>query len=287
MSQAHLPLSCAGILCLSSADILPRRASHLQDSTNELYQAGCRACTRFWSRIRPFRLPWADGSNVEQAVSLFKRSLPRLLGAEHLGNVLIHRSSPHLRYVRERSVGNPAEYPLAAPYLKLPVDFEAVNSVTRGLVGDTSFAVLPNISPRVTFIATLAAQIVSQQNRTSESIPDRIAATSHQALLLSDLGQFHRLYHSLRFCVFPVRLACSREGNSTGHHTVQPVGVERPTAPRSFQASCSRWTRLVVPSALHCPGVPDQDRLYHPLAHPVSSGFRSAGASVSEISLSH
>jgi len=48
----------------------------------------------------------------------------------------------------------------AAPYLKLPVNAEAVNSVTRGLVGNSSFAVLPNITPRMTFILTLAAQIV-------------------------------------------------------------------------------------------------------------------------------
>lgn len=47
-----------------------------------------------------------------------------------------------------------------APYLKLPVNSEAVNSVTRGLVGDTSFAVLPNITPRMTFILTVAAQLV-------------------------------------------------------------------------------------------------------------------------------
>lgn len=47
-----------------------------------------------------------------------------------------------------------------APYLKLPVDADAVNSVTRGLVGDTSFAVLPNIPPRLTFVLSLAAQIV-------------------------------------------------------------------------------------------------------------------------------
>lgn len=51
--------------------------------------------------------------------------------------------------------------PPAAPYLKLPVDPSAVQSVTRGLVGDTAFAVLPNITPRMTFILTLAAQIVS------------------------------------------------------------------------------------------------------------------------------
>jgi alpha-1,3-glucosyltransferase len=49
-----------------------------------------------------------------------------------------------------------------APYLNLSVNREAINSVTRGLVGDTSFAVLPDISPRVTFVLTLAAQIVSQ-----------------------------------------------------------------------------------------------------------------------------
>lgn len=48
-----------------------------------------------------------------------------------------------------------------APYLKLAVNSDAVNSVTRGRVGDTSFAVLPDIPPRLTFILTLAAQMVS------------------------------------------------------------------------------------------------------------------------------
>ncbi|EME83808.1 glycosyltransferase family 57 protein [Pseudocercospora fijiensis CIRAD86] len=46
-----------------------------------------------------------------------------------------------------------------APHLKLPVNADAVNSVTRGLVGDTNFAVLPDIPPRLTFVLTLAAQI--------------------------------------------------------------------------------------------------------------------------------
>jgi alpha-1,3-glucosyltransferase len=47
----------------------------------------------------------------------------------------------------------------AAPYLKLPIKHEAINSVTRGLVGDTSFAVLPDITPRQTFILTIASQL--------------------------------------------------------------------------------------------------------------------------------
>lgn len=50
---------------------------------------------------------------------------------------------------------------LAAPYLQISVNYDAVNSVTRGLVGDTAFAVLPEITPRTTFILTLMAQAVS------------------------------------------------------------------------------------------------------------------------------
>ncbi|KAF2112593.1 ALG6, ALG8 glycosyltransferase family-domain-containing protein [Lophiotrema nucula] len=46
-----------------------------------------------------------------------------------------------------------------APYLGLKVDREAVNSVTRGLVGDSSFAVLPDVPPLACFILTLALQI--------------------------------------------------------------------------------------------------------------------------------
>ncbi|KAI9849725.1 MAG: glycosyl transferase [Thelocarpon superellum] len=42
----------------------------------------------------------------------------------------------------------------------LAVDPTAVKSVTRGLVGDTSFAVLPEIAPSTTFLLTLASQMV-------------------------------------------------------------------------------------------------------------------------------
>ncbi|KAF1833532.1 hypothetical protein BDW02DRAFT_599008 [Decorospora gaudefroyi] len=46
-----------------------------------------------------------------------------------------------------------------SPRLGLDVDREAMNSVTRGLVGDTTFAVLPNIVPLTCFLLTLGAQI--------------------------------------------------------------------------------------------------------------------------------
>ena len=49
----------------------------------------------------------------------------------------------------------------AAPRLGFTVDQSALNSVTRGLVGDSSFAVLPNVSPKTTFALTLGFQFVS------------------------------------------------------------------------------------------------------------------------------
>ncbi|GAO18220.1 hypothetical protein UVI_02022860 [Ustilaginoidea virens] len=47
-----------------------------------------------------------------------------------------------------------------APVLRLTVKPEALQSVTRGLVGDTSFAVLPEISPKTCFILTLVFQAI-------------------------------------------------------------------------------------------------------------------------------
>lgn len=48
-----------------------------------------------------------------------------------------------------------------APRLGLSIKQEAIQSVTRGLVGDTSFAVLPEITPRTTFALTLFWQILA------------------------------------------------------------------------------------------------------------------------------
>lgn len=49
---------------------------------------------------------------------------------------------------------------IVGPYLGLTVDQAAKHSVTRGLVGDTSFAVLPDIPPKWTFYLTLLFQII-------------------------------------------------------------------------------------------------------------------------------
>jgi alpha-1,3-glucosyltransferase len=41
-----------------------------------------------------------------------------------------------------------------------PVDASGVSSSSRGLVGDTSFAVLPDVKPIHTFLITIAFQMV-------------------------------------------------------------------------------------------------------------------------------
>ncbi|KAI6248906.1 Dolichyl pyrophosphate Glc1Man9GlcNAc2 alpha-1,3-glucosyltransferase [Erysiphe necator] len=47
-----------------------------------------------------------------------------------------------------------------SPYVGLTVNQTALNSLTRGLVGDTSFAILPEVTPKTTFILTILSQIL-------------------------------------------------------------------------------------------------------------------------------
>ncbi|KAL1961139.1 hypothetical protein VTO42DRAFT_3084 [Malbranchea cinnamomea] len=46
-----------------------------------------------------------------------------------------------------------------APRLGIPIKVDALNSVTRGLVGDTSFAILPEITEKHTFLLTFIFQL--------------------------------------------------------------------------------------------------------------------------------
>jgi hypothetical protein len=74
----------------------------------------------------------------------------------------IHSATEYSSIVRERLFPNRSLLTFSvAPRLGLKIDQEAVNSVTRGLVGDTSFAVLPDIVPLTCFLLTLGTQIVS------------------------------------------------------------------------------------------------------------------------------
>ena len=53
---------------------------------------------------------------------------------------------------------------IVAPRLGLSINQEALTSVTRGLVGDTSFAVLPEVAKEHTFALTFLFQLVRDFN---------------------------------------------------------------------------------------------------------------------------
>ena len=50
-------------------------------------------------------------------------------------------------------------------YLGIDFDRRAATSATRGLIGDTAFAVLPDVTPRACFMLTLFFQIVRSTKR--------------------------------------------------------------------------------------------------------------------------
>jgi hypothetical protein len=153
---------------------------------------------------------------------------------------------------------------VAAPYLKLPVDASAVQSVTRGLVGDTTFAVLPNITPRMSFILTLAAQIVSSaEGCVPQTLTDhRLPARTHQALPSPNMVQLRSNHDPLRLRLFPLRLARAREGHPSGHHPLQPDSTKRSPTPGSIR-------------------IPRQSRLHDLLADGIPTCFRPLGSRVS------
>jgi ALG6, ALG8 glycosyltransferase family len=85
-----------------------------------------------------------------------------------------------------------------APFLGLDIRNErAVSSLTRGLVGDTSFAVLPEVSSRMTFVITLISLLVSFNSMNIDSsfqcakcCGNQPTACSLQASLLAVLRAF-------------------------------------------------------------------------------------------------
>jgi alpha-1,3-glucosyltransferase len=117
----------------------------------------------FASAFGPFAL-WGQLEQVISRLFPFSRGLCHAYWAPNVwamysftDRVLIYgtaHSSSHLATLMKA----------VAPRLGLPVNQEAVNSVTRGLVGDTSFAVLPEVVPLTCFLLTLGAQIVRSSN---------------------------------------------------------------------------------------------------------------------------
>ncbi|KAM3416759.1 Alpha-1,3-glucosyltransferase [Cercospora zeina] len=110
-----------------------------------------------------------------------------------------------------------------APYLKLPVDADAVNSVTRGLVGDTSFAVLPNIPPRLTFVLTLAAQIPALLKLFAQPTWDNFVATITLCGYASFLFGWHVHEKAILLVIIPFSLLALKDRRFLG--AFRPLAV--------------------------------------------------------------
>lgn len=95
---------------------------------------------------------------------------------------------------------------------------------------------------------------------------DNILAGSFQALLQADLGQLRCDYHAVWLCFLPFRLARSREGNSSGYHSLQPGSLERQTIPECFPAAGNSWACQLVSSSVYLNGVSSQNSVHNPVA---------------------
>lgn len=114
----------------------------------------------FAGAFGPFGL-WGQLEQVFQRLFPFSRGLCHAYWAPNIwalysfsDRVLIYCKKPEFLCCTQLTSS-------VAPRLGLQIDAEAINSVTRGLVGDTSFAVLPDVAPLTCFLLTLGAQIVS------------------------------------------------------------------------------------------------------------------------------
>ncbi|KAI5779723.1 dolichyl pyrophosphate Glc1Man9GlcNAc2 alpha-1,3-glucosyltransferase [Geopyxis carbonaria] len=100
---------------------------------------------------------------------------------------------------------------VVAPKLGLAVDAAAVNSVTRGLVGDTAFAVLPDITPSMTFALTLLFQILPLIKLFLRPTSDNFLAAVTLCGYASFLFGWHVHEKAILLVLFPFSLLALRD----------------------------------------------------------------------------
>jgi hypothetical protein len=106
-----------------------------------------------------------------------------------------------------------------------PVNESGVASSSRGLVGDTVFAVIPNVQPFHTFAITLIVLLVSVTSArvTLELVTILFLSKGFHGETLDDtnLQILPDRSHLMWIYFLYVRLACPRESNLVGPHTVK------------------------------------------------------------------
>lgn len=101
------------------------------------------------------------------------------------------------------------------------MNFEGVDSASRGLVGDTVFAVLPNIKPIHTFMITIGLQCVRHIMRYSKSILINPLDISNEVMDDADVQIVRGLLDIMRIYIIYVWMACPRESCTNGIGTIK------------------------------------------------------------------
>jgi hypothetical protein len=177
--QAHLYVPCrelalfwllaaltrrqtARILHLPPPDALPFAA--IRHPAHALPFARERCHRRVPCISRAVRTHGTAATTPEPAISVHARPEPRVLGTERMGASHHRRPRAAQVYVphrtRSRESSNGLHVVAGKLGIALAADAPGVASTSRGLVGDTVFAVLPNIKPIHCFAITLAFQTV-------------------------------------------------------------------------------------------------------------------------------
>ncbi|KAB5558007.1 glycosyl transferase [Coniochaeta sp. 2T2.1] len=101
---------------------------------------------------------------------------------------------------------------ILAPYLNLPLRSEAaLTSVTRGLVGDTSFAVLPDITPRLCFALTLLFQGIPLIKLFARPTWDNFVSATTLCGYASFLFGWHVHEKAVLLVIVPFSLICLKD----------------------------------------------------------------------------
>ena len=107
--------------------------------------------------------------------------------------------------------------------LKLQVDQKAIQSVTRGLVGDTSFAILPNITKEHCFGLTVAFQLFALTKLWSQPIWDTFVGTVTLCGYASFLFGWHVHEKAILLVLVPFSLLALKDRRYLG--AFRPLAV--------------------------------------------------------------
>lgn len=152
-----------------------------------------------------------------------------------------------------------------APRLGLPVNRDALTSVTRGLVGNTSFAVLPEVKKEHTFLLTFIFQLVCTFTIPLQPLLTDIAS-SNKTLAPSRVDNLCGRHYSLRIRLVPFRMARPRKGSPPDYHSIQLDRSQGPSVFRCLPTSCGGRSCVTIPVALYRRRIPHQVCLHSAMA---------------------